>query len=96
MVAAALIDRLVHHATMATPKGKSSRLRERGGGVAPAPDPPLRGSLERRNQPHGGALLAPDGGAVFGAPRHGRHQLGYLALQHRKSAPTGGGEPLGE
>ena len=30
MVAAALIDRLVHHATMVTLKGKSYRLRERG------------------------------------------------------------------
>jgi DNA replication protein DnaC len=29
MVAAALIDRLVHHATMITLKGKSYRLRER-------------------------------------------------------------------
>jgi DNA replication protein DnaC len=36
MVAAALIDRLVHHATMVTLKGKSYRLRERGTGVAPA------------------------------------------------------------
>ncbi len=32
MVAAALIDRLVHHATMVTLKGKSYRLRERGAG----------------------------------------------------------------
>ena len=37
MVAAALIDRLVHHATMVTLKGKSYRLRERGTDVAPAP-----------------------------------------------------------
>jgi DNA replication protein DnaC len=45
MVAAALIDRLVHHATMVTLKGKSYRLRERGAGVAPAAQaPPLRGS----------------------------------------------------
>ena len=36
MVAAALIDRLVHHATMIALKGKSYRLRERGLGVAPA------------------------------------------------------------
>jgi DNA replication protein DnaC len=36
MVAAALIDRLVHHATMITLKGKSYRLRERGTGAAPA------------------------------------------------------------
>ena len=35
MVAAALIDRLVHHAHMVTLKGKSYRLRERG--IAPAP-----------------------------------------------------------
>jgi hypothetical protein len=45
MVAAALIDRLVHHATMITLKGKSYRLRERGLEVAPAAQaPPLRGS----------------------------------------------------
>jgi DNA replication protein DnaC len=42
MVAAALIDRLVHHATMVTLKGKSYRLRER---VVPAAQPaPLRAS----------------------------------------------------
>jgi DNA replication protein DnaC len=45
MVAAALIDRLIHHATMITPKGKRLRLRERGTGVAPAAQAPsLRGS----------------------------------------------------
>ena len=33
MVAAALIDRLVHHATMITLKGKSYRLRERAAGT---------------------------------------------------------------
>jgi DNA replication protein DnaC len=36
MVAAALIDRLVHHATMVTLKGKSYRLRERGTATTPA------------------------------------------------------------
>ena len=42
MVAAALIDRLVHHATMITLKGKSYRLRERGLDVVPANQaPPL-------------------------------------------------------
>ena len=40
MVAAALIDRLVHHATMITLKGKSYRLRERGLDVAPAAHAP--------------------------------------------------------
>jgi DNA replication protein DnaC len=40
MVAAALIDRLVHHATMITLKGKSYRLRERGAGIAPAAQAP--------------------------------------------------------
>jgi DNA replication protein DnaC len=40
MVAAALIDRLVHHATMITLKGKSYRLRERGLDVTPAAQPP--------------------------------------------------------
>src|SRR6185312_15090583 len=37
MVAAALIDRLVHHATMVPLKGKSYRLRERGTATSPAP-----------------------------------------------------------
>jgi len=36
MVAAALIDRLVHHAQIVTLEGKSYRLRERGTGSAPA------------------------------------------------------------
>jgi transposase len=40
MVAAALIDRLVQHATMVTLKGKSFRLRERGAGIAPAAQDP--------------------------------------------------------
>ena len=40
MVAAALIDRLVHHATMITLKGKSYRLRERGPDAAPAAQAP--------------------------------------------------------
>jgi DNA replication protein DnaC len=45
MVDVALIDRLVHHATMVTLKGKSYRLKERGAHVAPAAQaPPLRGS----------------------------------------------------
>ncbi len=45
MVAAALIDRLVHHATMVTLKGKSYRLKERGAGIVPAAQvPSLRDS----------------------------------------------------
>jgi DNA replication protein DnaC len=40
MVAAALIDRLVHHATMITLKGKSYRLRERDLDVVPAAQAP--------------------------------------------------------
>jgi DNA replication protein DnaC len=39
MVAAALIDRLVHHATMVPLKGKSYRLRERGTSSTPARRP---------------------------------------------------------
>jgi DNA replication protein DnaC len=39
MVAAALIDRLVHHATMIPLKGKSYRLKERGAGIATAAQP---------------------------------------------------------
>jgi IstB-like ATP binding protein len=37
MVAAALIDRLVHHATMVTLKGKSYRLRERAAATSNKP-----------------------------------------------------------
>lgn len=40
MVAAALIDRLVHPAHIITLKGESYRLRERGTGPAPAVQPP--------------------------------------------------------
>jgi DNA replication protein DnaC len=39
MVAAALIDRLVHHATMVALKGKSYRLRERGTDTTPRATP---------------------------------------------------------
>jgi DNA replication protein DnaC len=37
---AALVDRLVHHATMIALKGKSYRLRERGVDLAPAGQAP--------------------------------------------------------
>ena len=40
MAAAALIDRLVYHATMITLKGNSYRLRERGQGVVSAAQAP--------------------------------------------------------
>jgi len=40
MVAAALIDRLIHHAHIVTLKGKSYRLRQRGTGPAPAVQAP--------------------------------------------------------
>ena len=36
LVAAALIDRLVHHSQIVTLKGKSCRLKERGAGAVPA------------------------------------------------------------
>ncbi len=48
MVAAALIDRLVHHATMISLKGKSYRLRERGAGVVPATQTPASPPARRR------------------------------------------------
>jgi DNA replication protein DnaC len=60
MVAAALIDRLVHHATMITLKGKSYRLRERGLGVTPAPSPPQHHPAERLSVP-----LPESTGALF-------------------------------
>jgi IstB-like ATP binding protein len=51
MVAAALIDRLVHHATMVAIKGKSYRLRERGVDVVPAVQAPsLRASRTARSR----------------------------------------------
>jgi DNA replication protein DnaC len=40
MVAAALIDRLVHHAQIVTLKGKRYRLKERGAGAVPAAQAP--------------------------------------------------------
>jgi len=54
MVAAALIDRLVHHAHIVTLKGKSYRLRQRGTATVPAiPSLPEHYSL-----PDPGALLS--------------------------------------
>jgi DNA replication protein DnaC len=45
MVAAALIDGLIHHAHIITLQGKSYRLRQRDTGPTPAVQPPpLRGS----------------------------------------------------
>lgn len=70
MVAAALIDRLVHHATMIGLKGKSHRLRERGAGVVPASQlatgPPARWcSFQRPILVHFSmAVLSPAGGAT--------------------------------
>lgn len=49
MVAAALIDRLVHHATMISLKGKSYRLRARGTGVMPAAE--ITAQPRRRRSP---------------------------------------------
>jgi DNA replication protein DnaC len=64
MVAAALIDRLVHHATMITLKGKSYRLRERGTGVTPAAQAP---SLPDSALSGGSSLPSRTGGALFDA-----------------------------
>ena len=63
MVAAALIDRLVHHATMITLKGKSYRLRERGLDARPPP------RLRRSATPPDGSLTtsARSSGALFDA-----------------------------
>ncbi len=58
MVAAALIDRLVHHATMVTLKGKSYRLKERGAGIVPAAQAPsLRDSARAAKPARNGALF---------------------------------------
>jgi hypothetical protein len=67
MVAAALIDRLVHHATMVALK--SYQLKERGVGIAPG----RSGSVATRLRLSGATsrvvhFSAPDGGALFGAP----------------------------
>ncbi len=79
MVAAALIDRLVHHATMIGLKGKSYRMRERGAGVVPAaqtPASPQRRRARLRSGPYGpaaeprllcsGSVAARRTGALFG------------------------------
>ena len=79
MVAAALIDRLVHHATDLTLKGKSYRLRERGLDVTPAaqtPASPQRRRARLRSGPYGpaaeprllcsGSVAARRTGALFG------------------------------
>jgi hypothetical protein len=59
MVAAALIDRLIHHAHMVMLKGKSYRLRERASGPAPALQAPgLRPSASTAPPSSGGALFA--------------------------------------
>jgi DNA replication protein DnaC len=68
MVAAALIDRLVHHATMVTLKGKSYRLRER----AQASCPPLRlrryaAPPDRRTGYQVAHFSVPKSGARFGS-----------------------------
>ena len=70
MVAAALIDRLIHHAHMVTLKGKSYRLRERatgrdarGSGSGP---PALR--LNRDTDLNRAVHFSlPDPGALFGS-----------------------------
>jgi IstB-like ATP binding protein len=64
MVAAALSDRLVHHATMITLKGKSYRLRERGTGTRAR----RSGSVATRLRLSGGQpLQSPLRGAPFDA-----------------------------
>ena len=66
MVAAALIDRLVHHATMITLKGKSYRLRERGLDVAPAAQAPRSATPpDRRPPPHVVHFSTAQTGALF-------------------------------
>ena len=59
MVAAALIDRLVHHATMIALKGKSYRLRQRGLDGAGAI---ILGAARVAH------ISTPESGAPFGAP----------------------------
>ena len=67
MVAAALIDRLVHHATMVTLKGKSYRLRERGAGIAPAAQAPSLATPPDQRQPRVVHFSVPESGALFGS-----------------------------
>ncbi len=72
MVAAALIDRLVHHAHIVTLKGKSYRLRERGtasraGGRDPARRP-TADDLNHGRRPYRPAHYSlPDRCALFGS-----------------------------
>ncbi len=96
MVAAALIDRLVHHATMITLKGKSYRLRERGLDVTPGSHRfRLESSARRETRSHSSAahaLRAPSptsepasGGALFDC---GNWRTFSAALDTRRSRWT--------
>ena len=72
MVAAALIDRLVHHAHMITLKGKSYRLRERGSRPRrrPRSSPPAYGRRPESRPPDHPDLLhysLPESCALFGS-----------------------------
>src|SRR5205823_4695839 len=85
MVAAALIDRLVHHATMIALKGKSYRLRERGLGVAPRPPLRLRRFApppERRQLPE--ASPPSDRPLVVGRRKIRGHRSRSPALRRRR------------
>ncbi len=65
MVAAALIDRLIHHAHIVTLKGKSYRLRERAPTAPAIHAPPLRAPPEPRKRQRVEHYSFPDPGALF-------------------------------
>jgi hypothetical protein len=71
MVAAALIDRLVHHATMVALKGKSYRLRERGTDSAPKVTP-SRAGPDR--------TLMYDGAGLAGYAGSRPHQVEHFSI----------------
>jgi IstB-like ATP binding protein len=72
MVAAALIDRLVHHADIITLKGKSYRLRDRGNqsraaAVISARRPTADDLNHSRRTPQPVHYSLPENGALFGS-----------------------------
>jgi hypothetical protein len=93
MVAAALIDRLIRHATMVTLKGKSYRLRS--GALGSRPSPRLRryaAPPERQNRLSSVVhLSAPDTDAAFDAldTALAAHLLRLLAVGHPCLRSTG-------
>jgi IstB-like ATP binding protein len=89
MVATALIDRLVHHATMITLKGKSYRLRERALDVAPAAQAPSSATPPERRRPLQ-AFSRPQSHTQCRSPRHRSHSSAADGLPALDPTPNTG------